>query len=661
MKSPPTTFAAICLSILSAGVFTHADVRLPAVISDNMVLQQDTTAPVWGWAEPGEEVKVKASWLSTGKCAQADKDGAWKVEISTPGAPGPHTISIAGNNEITVNNVLAGEVWICSGQSNMQWTVAMSDNAKAEIAAADYPNLRMFTVKRAIAVQPQSDCTGSWEICSPQTAGRFSAAGYFFGRFLGKELNVPIGMIHTSWGGTPAEAWTSAKALKAMDDFLSAIEQLEKVGPNHEKLQAEYQEKLTEWQKNMDVAVAVRAAAAWMKPDLDDTGWKTIDVPQEWASTELGGFDGAAWFRTHFTICDDWRDKELTLSLGPIDDMDITWINGQRVGGIERAGEWQTPRVYKVPASIVKSGKNVLVVRVLDTAGGGGLTGTPQQVNIKPAGDDKAEAISLAGKWRYRKGFDIKTLPARPAQPVGLNAHSPSSLYNAMIAPLIPYAIKGAVWYQGESNASRAYQYRTLFPLMITNWRKDWGRGDFPFYFVQIAPFNYGGLPIAAELREAQFMALSLPNTGMAVTMDIGNPKDIHPRNKQDVGKRLALWALAKDYGVNNIVYSGPLYKSMEAEGDRIRLFFDLVDGGLVAKGGPLTHFTIAGQDNEFVEANARIDGDTIVVSSDKIEKPVAVRYAWTNDAEPNLFNKANLPASSFRTDDLPGVTVNYK
>lgn len=661
MKSPGALLTAICLSILLAGGLAHADVKLPAVISDSMVLQRNTTAPIWGWAEPGEEIKVKTSWLSPDKSAKADKDGKWKVEISTPKAPGPHTISITGNNEIVLKRVLAGEVWVCSGQSNMEWTVAASDNAKAEIAAADYPNIRMFTVKKAIAAQPQTDCTGSWQTCSAQTVGSFSAAGYFFARFLHKESNVPLGMIHTSWGGTPAEAWTSAKALKTMPDYLPAIEQLEKIGPNIAKLQAEYQKKLAEWQKSMDVAVALPAAADWMKPDLDDTGWKMMDVPREWTPTELGGFDGAVWFRTDFSVGDDWGNKELTLSLGPIDDMDITWINGRRVGGIETAGGWQTPRVYKVPADVIKSGKNVLVVRVLDTGGGGGLTGKPQQVNIKPAGDDNAEAISLAGKWRYRKGFDIKALPPRPAPPAGLNAGSPASLYNAMIAPLIPYAIKGAIWYQGESNAGRAYQYRTLFPLMITNWRNDWGQGDFPFYFVQIAPFNYGGPPIAAELREAQFMTLSLPNTGMAVTMDIGNPRNIHPRNKQDVGKRLALWALAKDYGIKNIVYSGPLYKSMKVEGNRIRLFFDHVDGGLAAKGGPLTHFTIAGEDNDFVEANARIDGDTIVVSSDKVEKPVAVRYAWTNDAEPNLFNKANLPASSFRTDNLPGVTVNNR
>jgi sialate O-acetylesterase len=380
-----------------------------------------------------------------------------------------------------------------------------------------------------------------------------------------------------------------------------------------------------------------------------------MQVPAEWGATELSGFDGAVWFRKEFELDSSMAGKGLTLTLGPIDDQDITWINGNRVGATEGPGKWQAPRTYKVPASVTKSGKNVIVIRVLDTAGGGGLTGKPEQVMLKAK---NGPSISLAGKWRYKKGFDIKTMAPAPTPPAGLNAHSPSSLYNAMIAPLIPYRIKGAIWYQGESNAGRAYQYRTLFPLMITNWRNDWNIGDFPFYFVQIAPYNYGGAPIAAELREAQFMTLSLKNTGMAVTMDIGNPRDIHPRNKQDVGKRLALWAMAKDYGKKNIVYSGPLYKSMKIEGSRIRLSFDHINGGLLAKDGPLTHFIIAGQDKQFERATAKIDGDTIVVSSFKVDKPVAVRYGWTNDAEPNLFNRAHLPASSFRTDDWPGVTA---
>ena len=540
----------------------------------------------------------------------------------------------------------------------MEWIVANSNNPKEEIAAANYPNLRMFTVIKALALKPQNDCAGSWETCSPDTAGHFSAAGYFFARHLHKEMNVPIGIIHTSWGGTPAESWTSAESLKTMPDFLPAIKQLAEIGPNMDKLQADYQKKLAAWSKNTQVATSLPETATWMKPGIDDSGWETMDLPREWADTDLGGFDGAVWFRKDFDLPTSMAGKELTLSLGPIDDQDITWINGNRVGGIEKDGEWQTPRVYKVPASVTKSGNNSIVIRVLDTQGGGGLTGTPAQLNLKVTGNNNAKLISLAGAWRYKKSFDMKMLPPKPSQPAGLTAWSPTSLYNAMIAPLIPYSIKGAIWYQGESNAGRAYQYRTLFPLMITDWRKQWNTGDFPFYFVQIAPFNYGVPPIAAELREAQLMTLSLPNTGMAVTMDIGNPKDIHPKNKQDVGKRLALWALAKDYGKKDITYSGPLYKSMKIEDQSIRLSFDHADGGLVAKEGPLTHFTIAGNDKVFKKAKAAIEGDTIVVCNYDVKNPVAVRYGWTNDAEPNLFNKAGLPASSFRTDSWPGVTA---
>jgi sialate O-acetylesterase len=641
----------------------HAAIKLPAVISDGMVVQQASTAPIWGWADAGANVYVRASWLWTHRQAKADDQGRWRIDLPTPTAGGPHHVAVStdAGDALTLNNVLVGEVWVCSGQSNMEMAVASSDNANEEIAAADYPAIRMFTVQKAIAVEPQTDCKGSWQTCSPQTVGGFSAAGYFFARHLHKELKVPVGMIHTSWGGTPAEAWTSARALKTMPDYAAAVEAIEKAGPDVQRQQAEYDRQMAEWSKNMELAVAVPAAAEWMKPDIDDGDWKTVAVPREWGSTELGGFDGEAWFRTTFEVPAAWSGKDLTLSLGPIDDMDITWVNGREVGRTMTAGNWQTPRVYKVPADCLRRGANVLAVRVLDTQGGGGLTGEPAQVHVRPDGDDAAQPLVLAGKWRYKLGFDMETLPPRPTPPAGNNPNAPTALYNAMLAPLIPYGIKGAIWYQGESNAGRAYQYRELFPLMITNWRQDWGREAFPFHFVQIAPFEYGGPPFAAELREAQMMTLALPNTGMAVTMDIGNPKDIHPRNKQDVGKRLALWAMAKDYGRDDIVYSGPLYKSMKIEGDKIRLSFDCAEGGLVARGGPLTHFIIAGDDQNFVEAAANIDGDTIVASSDQVDRPVAVRYGWTNAAEPNLFNAAGLPASSFRTDTWPGVTSNNK
>jgi sialate O-acetylesterase len=336
--------------------------------------------------------------------------------------------------------------------------------------------------------------------------------------------------------------------------------------------------------------------------------------------------------------------------------MDIVWVNGKKIGATKKYGNWNKPRVYNIPASVTNVGPNVITVYVVDTGGGGGMWGKPEQMIVKPAGAEDKTAATLKGKWGYKIGLDAKDIPPQPKSSSGFNAHTPTSLYNGMIAPLIPYAIQGAVWYQGESNASRAYQYRTLFPIMIKNWRNDWARGDFPFYFVQIAPY----LNQNPEIREAQLLTYrKVSNTGIVVTTDIGNIHDIHPKNKQDVGKRLALWALAKTYGNKDIVYSGPLYKSMKVEGEKIRLFFAYADGGLIAKDGALTHFIIAGEDKKFVEAKAVIDGDTIVVQSDKVKNPVAVRFGWENTAEPNLFNKAQLPASPFRTDNRTGETIN--
>jgi sialate O-acetylesterase len=439
--------------------------------------------------------------------------------MTPPKAGGPYEMTFSGKNKITIKNIMVGEVWVCSGQSNMQWSVKQSANPEQEIADANYPDIRLFTVARKVAEQPQPDCSGNWTLCSPETVPDFSAVGYFFGRELHKELNVPIGLIHTSWGGTPAEAWTRREALEKERDCAPILQRYDDAMANYPQAKKEYEQKLEEWKQ-----VAEKAKA-----------------------------------------------------------------EGEKAPRRPRA-------------------------------------------------------------------------PFKPGHP-----HSPAGLYNAMIAPLIPFSIQGAIWYQGESNAGRAYQYRKLFPAMIRNWRKDWGQGNFSFLFVQLANFRDVKPEPAesdwAELREAQLMTLSLQNTGMAVIIDIGEAKDIHPKNKQDVGRRLALWALAKNHR-KDIVYSGPIYKSksMKVEGNKIILHFDHVGGGLVADGGePLKGFAVAGADRKFVWANATIDGDTVVVSSDEVSEPVAVRYAWADNPVCNLYNKEGLPASGFRTDDWPGVTVDKK
>ncbi len=461
---------AILLGACGWSPFAQADVRLPSVFNSHMVLQRDQTIPIWGWADEGEEITVTLGDKSAKETA--DENGKWRVRLPMMEAGGPHTIVVKGNNEVQLDDVMIGEVWVCSGQSNMEWPMTRTLAAPAEIAVADFPELRLFDVSHAVADKPQDDCNGEWKTCTPESVAHFSAVGFFFGRHLHTKLRIPVGLISTNWGGTRAEAWTSRKSLE--------------------------------------------------------------------------------------------RDEEFA----PI---------------LERAKE-----------------------------------------------------------------FDPK------------NPHQPSVLYNGMLAPVIPYGIRGAIWYQGESNVSRAQQYAKLFPTMIKDWRRSWGQQDFPFLYVQLAPFRYGKQDkrCCAELWEAQLKTLKLKNTGMAVTVDIGNVRDIHPRNKQEVGYRLALWAMAKTYGVDDLVYSGPLFKAQCMEDGQVRVYFTQTGSGLNTNDGqPPSHFEVCGEDHKFVPASAMIEGDTVVVFNEDIQEPVAVRYAWSDDAVPNLVNKEGLPASPFRSDNYKMVT----
>jgi sialate O-acetylesterase len=483
----------LVLSSLGTARDSRAELKLHALFSDGMVLQSDFACPVWGTVEPGEELSVSIAGQK--KTTKAGADGKWSLKLDPLKAGGPHELVVAGRNSVTVHDVLVGEVWICSGQSNMEWVVNNSNNPAEEKAAATFPKIRHYLVPKRMETAPVSDVGGSWKICSPESVGGFTAVGYFFGRELHQKLNVPVGLIHTSWGGTAAEVWTSKRVIDSTEGLKPMAES--------------YPKKLEAYEKQ--VASNAEAAA-------------------------------------------------------------------------------------------------------------------------------KAKAENKPG-------------------PKGIHPTVPALLYNGMIANIIPYGIRGAVWYQGESNASRAKEYQTLFPAMIKNWREDWGQGDFPFGFVQLANFMARKEQPAdsawAELREAQTMTLALPKTGMAVIIDIGDAKDIHPRNKQDVGKRLALWAQSQVYG-KDIVYSGPLFESLKVDGGKARVSFKHAGGGLVAKGDKLSGFAVAGEDRVFVWADATIDGNAVVVSSDKVQKPVAVRYAWADNPECNLYNKEGLPASPFRTDDWP-------
>jgi sialate O-acetylesterase len=651
------TGLALALLSLLAGAPEAQELRVGSIFGDHMVLQRETQAPLWGRARPGKQVKVVPSFGGGVYTTLADENGRWEVILRTPEAGGPHTLTIlSGGEELVLADVLLGEVWLASGQSNMEWPVSASSEADIEIPIADHPRIRLFEVAHATAPEPRTSCDGVWRRCTPESVEGFSAVGYAFGLELLLELDVPIGIVASHWGGTLAEAWTSARTLRfSFPEFDAALDEVEAFAREPAKLET-LTERQAAWWEHLE-ATDPGARGGWAEASVDVADWGTASLPGSWRELQLGEFDGCLWYRREVDVPAAWAGRDLELELGPIDDMDTTWFGGERVGQTHSSGAWNQPRSYVVPGALVRGGPTTIVVRAVDTAGEGRMGKEPEGMRLRPAGAGEDEALPLAGTWSFRAGAPIGDLGAFPSKRL-FDQDSPSALFNGMIAPLVPYAIRGAIWYQGESNRPRAAQYRRLFPALIRDWRAEWRRGDFPFYFVQIAPFDYGGdVGEAAELREAQLMTLSLPNTGMVVTLDIGDPRDIHPRNKREVGRRLALWALARDYGREDLVCSGPLYRSMTREGDAVRLAFDHAAG---LTSGPVTpsHFTIAGEDRVFHAAEAVVDGETVLVRSDAVPAPVAVRFAWGTADEPNLRNGADLPASSFRTDDWPAVTA---
>jgi len=655
--SSSTPFRRAVLSLLVTIVCTGGSAAqesadkpfLHPLFTDNMVLQREVKAPIWGWAPPGTKVTVTVAGRSVR--ATTDPQGKWMTRLGPLSAGGPFTVEVVGVKKVVLTNVVAGDVWICSGQSNMEMGIGNVERAQEEIAQAIHPMIRLYTVPKTIAFQAQALTSGKWEECTPQTVSRggwggFTAVGYFFGRHLNRDLNVPIGLIHTSWGGTIAEAWTSAQALERMSDFRAAVAQVEHMAST--SLDAAAFARLTkEWYAKNDAGSSTDGA--WAATGLDTANWKTMDLPQNWEKAGLPDFDGVVWFRRSVRLPVDWIGKDLMLHLGPVDDYDTTWVNGTKVGGVD---DWSTPRDYRIPAALAKSDRIEIAVRVLDTGGDGGIYGRPDQMKLELAGG--GTPVSLAGQWHYQEGVSLKKATPFP-QNTKDNPNIVTVLYNGMIAPLLPYGIKGAIWYQGESNAGRGGQYRTLLPALIQDWRARFGVGDFPFLVVQLANFMPQKTEPAespwAEVREAQLLtSMHTPKVGLAVAIDIGDAADIHPKNKQEVGRRLGLAAKAIAYQ-QKIEYSGPIYRSMETLDARIRLKFDHLGGGLVARGGALKGFAIAGEDKHFVWGEATIDGDSVIVSSPSVSKPVAVRYAWAENPDCNLYNQAGLPASPFRTD----------
>jgi sialate O-acetylesterase len=643
-----------CLTILFAVQCAYAEEAAPKpflheLFTDHMVLQRGIPIPIWGWTEPGKVVVVRLGGKSVSAVAGAD--GKWMAKLPPFRAGGPYTLTVDGPQKSTVSDVMIGDVWICSGQSNMEMGINGVKNAADEIAQADYPKIRLFNVAHRIALTPQETATGAWEVCTPDALGKanFSAAAYFFGRKLNRDLNVPIGLIQTAWGGTMAEAWTSAEALSTMDDYRQRVAEF--TAWVNDPSRPTYAQKMQPWWKENDPAAS--SVPGWEDPSTDTSDWKSMKIPQYWQYAGMPDVHGIVWFTKEIDVPADWAGKETTLSLGPIDDMDTTWVNGVNVGGLY---DCSSLRVYPVPAGVLKPGRNVIAIRVLDTGGLGGIYGQPEQMFLQPSGSSDAPKIPLAGDWKYRVSVELAKTKPVPVRDNGDNPNSLSVLYNGMISPLVNYGIKGAIWYQGEGNADRPMQYRTLLPTMINDWRSRFGEGRFPFFIVQLAGFmDPVESPVEsgwAELREAQLLtAENTPNCGLAVAIDIGEAKDIHPKDKQDVGLRLALAAEGIAYK-QKIEYSGPIYDKMKIEGKTIRLYFRHVGGGLTAKGEEkLRGFAIAGPDKKFVWADATIDGKTIVLSAPGVDNPTAARYDWANFPNGNLYNKADLPASPFRTD----------
>jgi sialate O-acetylesterase len=631
--------------------------RLPKIFGDNMVLQRNQPIAVWGWADAKEKISVQFDKQL--KIVRADKNGRWMMRMDAETAGGPYQMTITGKNTVVIKNILVGEVWVCSGQSNMEFQVNQVINAASEIEQARYPEIRQFLVPKTISTTPVDDLPGGdWKECSPETVANFTAVGYFFARELHNRLHIPIGLINTSWGGTHSETWTSKAAFEQSDEFKNMISSMRSM--NLDSLSKVRKEIAM---KNIEALqgpyINRNNGVEWAAFSFDDSRWPHMKLPGLWEQQGLGleDLDGIVWFRRVITVSEEDAGKEAVLELGKVDDSDDTYVNGTRVGGMKN--QYNENRRYIIPKGILKAGKNVISVRVEDTGGGGGIYGQPAQMKLT-IGDN---VQFLAGDWSFR----IDKIFESSATGIGPNSY-PTLLFNAMINPLIPYAFRGVIWYQGEANAGRAWQYRKAFPLMITDWRQHWGDGDFPFYFVQLSSFNAGNGNSEhgstwAELREAQTMTLSLPSTGMAVTTDIGVSNDIHPKNKQDVGKRLAAIALNNVYG-QTMEYSGPVYQSMRKDGNKIILSYTHTGSGLWTKDkyGYVRGFEVAGADRKFYYAKAFLEGDHIVVFQDGINEPEAVHYAWADDAlEANLFNKEGFPAVPFRTDQWKGITEEGK
>ena len=634
--------------LLLSCYLVHAQVDLPLIWADHMVLQREMTVSLAGTATPKDKLRI--TFRGKEYATKTDKTGRFSVQLPTGRAGGPFQLNITGKRTParTIQDILVGEVWLCSGQSNMEWPLRMANDYDAALSSAEDPLLRQFFVPKAYSSTPQEQLqAGSWAVATPETIGEFTAVGYFFARRLREELNVPVALLHSSWGGSRIEAWMDAQSLgyRNLEEAQTYLDNYEA-----EQLAAKRAALLKKLPSIPTKDEGLQnGRAVWAATDLEDSDWKTLPVPGLWEQAGWESLDGTVWLRRHVELTAD-QTGPATLSLARIDDGDVTYVNGVQVGTLPNA--YAADRVYTVPAGVLRPGKNVITVHVIDTGGGGGIYGAAEQVYLE-VGDHK---FSLAGDWKMRVGevylegkinFDVNQLP--------------TMLYNRMIHPLRHYPIAGALWYQGESNAGSeedATRYAEQFQTMIRQWRADWNIGDFPFYWVQLANFQApatapGAVSHWATLRQSQSAALALPRTGEAVIIDIGEADDIHPRNKLDVGERLARIALADTYTRPDVVYSGPRLERMERRGPQLQLTFTHTGSGLTAHNdryGYLRGFAVAGPDGVYHWARAHIQDGRVIVQAPEVAQPTHLRYAWAdNPDDANLYNAEGLPASPFQ------------
>lgn len=650
MKSRSTTFLAALLAIFSI-TEAGAQVRLPQLVSDGMVLQRDAPLKIWGWAAPAEKISVTFN----GKTYKttASEDGKWDVTVKPLKAGGPYTMNISASNRIQLKDILIGDVWFCSGQSNMALQMErVKEKFADEIAKVNYPQIRNFFIPTISDVSKVHEDlpSGKWTPALPGQILGFGAVSYFFAKDIHNKYKVPIGIINSSVGGTPIQAWTSQEGLKQIPQYASRVEQLK---------DSNFVNNLVQQTASRNLAVAaqfkpddqgLKGEKPWYDPSYVPENWHAFWLPGYWEDQGIRGLKGVVWFRKEITLPETVSGKAGKLMMGAMVDADETYVNGKQVGNVTYK---YPPRRYEIPAGVLKAGKNTILIRLTNTTDKGGFV-PDKSYDLLVDG----QKIDLRGDWQYKVGQVFTLSKNIPAAPNFSAQNEPTGLYKPMVAPVLPYAIKGVLWYQGETNSHKPEEYEQLLKALISDWRSKWGKPNLPFIYAQLPNFMEVDYAPAesnwAVLREGQRRTLAVPNTAMAVGIDAGEWNDIHPLDKETIGKRMALAAQKIAYGDANVVASGPMFESAKVEGDKIRIRFTSTGGGLIAKGDKeLRHFAIAGSDKKFVWGTAVIEGNEVVVSSKQVSQPLYVRYAWADNPDfANLYNKEGLPASPFKTDE---------